>query len=99
MYVLMSLKTTLSKHSCGLSFTGLKMMVDKDAERENDGEAMMSHWRINMISFHNNHNKYLILEHRLLSGKEHYKVCNTDVPLSTYLLKTPNHDSHIYQVL
>jgi hypothetical protein len=36
------------QHSCGLSFTGLKMMVDKDAERENDGEAMMSHWRINM---------------------------------------------------
>ena len=48
------------QHSCGLTFTGLKMMVDKDAERENDGEAMMSHWRINMIDFHN---KYLILEY------------------------------------
>lgn len=88
------------QHSCGLSFTGLKMMVDKDAERENDGEAMMSHWRINMNAFHNNnHNKYLILGHRLLSGKDQYKVCNTDVPLSTFLLKTPNHDAHIYQVL
>jgi hypothetical protein len=74
------------KHSCGLSFTGLKMMVDKDAERENDGEAMMSHWRINMNAFHNNnHNKYLILGHRLLSGKDQYKVCNTDVQLSTFL--------------
>ena len=76
------------------------MMVDKDAERENDGEAMMSHWRINMISFHkNNHNKYLILGHRLLLGNDQYKVYTTDVPRSTYLLKTPNHDAHIYQVL
>jgi hypothetical protein len=58
----------LSSLAC-LSFTGLKMMVDKDAERENDGEAMMSHWRINMNAFHNNnHSKYLILGHRLLSG-------------------------------
>lgn len=75
-------------------------MVDKDAARENDGEAMMPHWRINMIDFHNNnHNKYLILGHRLLSGKDQYKVCNTDFLLGTYLLKTPNHDAYIYQVL
>jgi hypothetical protein len=53
-----------------------------------------------MIAFHNNnHNKYLILGHRLLSGKDQYKVYNTDVLHSTYLLKTPNHDAHIYQVL
>jgi hypothetical protein len=26
-------------------------------------------------------------------------VYNTDVLHSTYLLKTPNHDAHIYQVL
>jgi hypothetical protein len=36
----------------------------KDAERENDGPAMISIWRINMIDFfNNNHNKYLILGH------------------------------------
>jgi hypothetical protein len=44
-------------------------MADKDAERENDGPAMISIWRINMIDFfNNNHNKYLILGHRILSG-------------------------------
>jgi hypothetical protein len=42
-------------------------MADKDAERENDGPAMISIWRINMIDFfNNNHNKYLILGHRIL---------------------------------
>jgi hypothetical protein len=29
-------------------------MADKDAERENDGPAMISIWRINMIDFFNN---------------------------------------------
>ena len=52
------------QHSCGLTFTRLKMMVNKYSERENDGEAMMPHWRINMIDFHNSHNKYLILGHK-----------------------------------
>jgi len=34
-------------------------MVDKDAERENDGPAMISIWIINMVDFfNNNHNKY-----------------------------------------
>jgi hypothetical protein len=28
-------------------------MADKDAERENDGPAMISIWRINMIDFFN----------------------------------------------
>ena len=57
------------EHSCAVVWTGLKMMVDKDAERHNDGEAMMSNWKINMIDFWNlDHNKYLILGHRLISG-------------------------------
>jgi hypothetical protein len=38
-------------------------------KRENDGPAMISIWRINMIDFfNNNHNKYLILGHIILSG-------------------------------
>ena len=56
------------QHSCALLFTGLKLMADKDAERENDGPAMISIWRINMIDFlNNNHNKCLILGHTILS--------------------------------
>jgi hypothetical protein len=44
-------------------------MADKDAERENDGPAMISIWRISMIDvFNNNHNKYLILCHIILPG-------------------------------
>jgi hypothetical protein len=44
-------------------------MADKDAETENDGLAMISIWRINIIDFfNNNHNKYLILGHNILSG-------------------------------
>jgi hypothetical protein len=45
-----------------------KLMAAKDAERENDGSAMISIWRINMIDFlNNNHNKCLILGHTILS--------------------------------
>jgi hypothetical protein len=36
-------------------------MAAKDAERENDGPAMISIWRISMIDvFNNNHNKYIV---------------------------------------
>jgi len=44
-------------------------MAERDAERENDGDAIISRWRLDMIPFwNNNHNKYLILGHILLSG-------------------------------
>ncbi|XP_076080098.1 uncharacterized protein LOC143050878 [Mytilus galloprovincialis] len=57
------------QYSCAVAWNGLKMMVERDAERENDGLAILFHWRIDMIQFfNNNHNKYLILGHRLLSA-------------------------------
>ena len=53
----------------GLMFAGLLDLVRHDAVRENDGLAMMSHWRLDMILFHNNHHpKYVLLGHRLLAG-------------------------------
>ncbi|XP_061162619.1 uncharacterized protein LOC133171838 [Saccostrea echinata] len=52
-----------------LMFVGLMDLVRHDAVRENDGTAMMSHWRLDMILFHNNHHpKYVLLGHRLLAG-------------------------------
>uniref|UniRef100_A0A8W8IKI6 Zinc finger PHD-type domain-containing protein n=1 Tax=Magallana gigas TaxID=29159 RepID=A0A8W8IKI6_MAGGI len=53
----------------GLMFVGLMDLVRHDAVRENDGQAMMSHWKLDMILFHNNHHpKYVLLGHRLLAG-------------------------------
>lgn len=57
------------EHSCAVTWHGLKLMAERDAERENDGDAIISRWRLDMIPFwNNNHNKYLILGHILLSG-------------------------------
>ena len=48
---------------------GLMDLVRRDAVRENDGKAMMSHWRMDMLLFLNNHHpKYSLLGHRLLAG-------------------------------
>lgn len=53
----------------GLMFVGLMDLVRHDAVRENDVQAMMSHWKLDMILFHNNHHpKYVLLGHRLLAG-------------------------------
>jgi hypothetical protein len=52
-----------------LLFMGLLDLVCRDAVRENDGAAMMSHWKMDMILFHNNHHpKYVLLGHRLITG-------------------------------
>jgi hypothetical protein len=52
-----------------LLFVGLLDLVRHDAVRENDGAAMMSHWKMDMILFHNNHHpKYVFLGHRLIAG-------------------------------
>ena len=60
----------LQEYSCSMFWQFLWHMAHVDAERENDGMAMMSQWRLDMPSFwNNNHNKYLILGHRLLSGE------------------------------
>nr|XP_002736791.1 PREDICTED: uncharacterized protein LOC100378528 [Saccoglossus kowalevskii] len=62
-------KDHIAEYTTALTWKGLKYFCEKDSERENDGEAMMRTWRINMIDFwSNNHYKYLILGHRLLAG-------------------------------
>ncbi|XP_070554960.1 uncharacterized protein [Ptychodera flava] len=57
-------------YSCAMTYRGLLHMAEKDAERENDGQSMISHWKIDMLDFwSNNHFKYLTLGHRLLACK------------------------------
>ncbi|KAJ8300508.1 hypothetical protein KUTeg_022027 [Tegillarca granosa] len=56
-------------YTCALLYKGLQDRAYKDAVRENDSEIMISHWRMDMIQFwQNHHNKYLILGHKLLAG-------------------------------
>ena len=44
-------------------------MVQTTAERENNGHHLIADWKLDMVHFwNNNHNKYLILGHRLLTG-------------------------------
>uniref|UniRef100_A0ABM0N1J3 Uncharacterized protein LOC102808213 n=1 Tax=Saccoglossus kowalevskii TaxID=10224 RepID=A0ABM0N1J3_SACKO len=58
----------LFNYSCHVLWRGLFHMAERDAERENDGPAMMSNWRVSMLDFwENNHYKYLIIGHRLLA--------------------------------
>lgn len=59
------------QYSSALTWRGLYHMVERDAERENDGLVMIAHWRIAMLDYwRNNHYKYLNLGHRILAGKE-----------------------------
>lgn len=52
---------------------GLNQMVRHDAIRQNDGPAMISFWRHDMLQFHQHHHpKYLILGHRLLASTLFY---------------------------
>ncbi|XP_006824574.1 uncharacterized protein LOC102801699 [Saccoglossus kowalevskii] len=59
---------SINEYSSAVTWRGLYHMVNKDCERENDGDGMLSNWKINMLDFwKQNHNKYLILGHRLIS--------------------------------
>ncbi|XP_077862864.1 uncharacterized protein LOC144345056 [Saccoglossus kowalevskii] len=59
---------SINEHSCAVTWRGLYHLANRDAERQNDGQALISNWKINMLDFwNNNHNKYLILGHPLLS--------------------------------
>ena len=55
-----------------ITFFVFRCLLDvtlRDIIRENDGDMMMTMWRLHMTDFYNNnHYKYLILGHRLLSG-------------------------------
>nr|XP_022295009.1 uncharacterized protein LOC111105128 [Crassostrea virginica] len=56
-------------YSCCMVWRGLLHMIQREAERSNNGEQLLSDWRLDMVEFWNrNHNKYLILGHRLLAG-------------------------------
>ena len=58
-----------------LTYMGLMDLVRQNAVRENDGDAMMSHWRLDLLHFHNYHHpKYVLLGHRLLAGNYFYNV-------------------------
>ena len=60
-------------YSCALLYEGLKDLATRDMVRENDGVGMVTSWRILMPQFwENNHFKYLIIAHKLLSGNRFY---------------------------
>ncbi|XP_053406393.1 uncharacterized protein LOC123566698 [Mercenaria mercenaria] len=57
------------EYSKAAVYRGLLDLVHQDIIRENDGPAMMSLWRMNMVDFYsNNHHKYLQIGHMLLAG-------------------------------
>ncbi|OWF35407.1 hypothetical protein KP79_PYT24558 [Mizuhopecten yessoensis] len=59
----------INQYSCAVVWRGLLHMVQTAAERENNGPVMLSDWRLDMLQFWAyNHNKYLILGHRLRAG-------------------------------
>ena len=48
-------------------------MARVDAERENQGESLLSFWRIDMFDFwERRHYKYLGFAHRLLAGDKNF---------------------------
>lgn len=60
---------TKYNYSRALCWFGLNLLCRRDAVREADGEAMMSHWRIDLVHFfRTKHPKYLILAHRLIAS-------------------------------
>ncbi|XP_048736103.2 uncharacterized protein LOC125651518 [Ostrea edulis] len=57
------------QYSRSMLWRGLLHMAQTHAERTNNGDHIISDWRMDMVQFWNhNHNKYLILGHRLLGG-------------------------------
>ncbi len=61
----------LRNYSISTVWNGLLDIAYADMVKEGDGLAIMSMWRLNMIRFWiGGHNKYLIIGHRLLAGKD-----------------------------
>ena len=53
---------------------GLLHMIQTYAERCNNKDHMIADWRLDMVEFWNyNHNKYIILGHRLLASNQRFK--------------------------
>lgn len=58
------------QHSLALVWHGLQHLATRDAVREGDGEDMLSAWKMDLITFWNEHHpKYLILGHLLLASE------------------------------
>lgn len=58
------------EYTCALVWGGLVHQVRLDAERENDGLQLNSLWKTDVpFLWKDNHNKYLILGHRITAGK------------------------------
>ena len=76
------------EYSSALVWRGLFHRARKDAERENDGVDMNTHWKIDSLQFwENNHYKYLILSHRLAAGEGLY--------VHSYVIVNVNFDSKV----
>ncbi|XP_038045915.1 uncharacterized protein LOC119720342 isoform X2 [Patiria miniata] len=59
----------VQEYSRALLYEGLCHLAFRDAVREGDGPAILSHWRINTLQFWNSkHLKYFILAHNMLAG-------------------------------
>ena len=68
-YVISNYMDHLRNYSCAITWCGLNLMTRRDAVREADGDAMMSHWKIDLVHFYASHHpKYLILAHRLCAS-------------------------------
>lgn len=57
------------KYSLALVWRGLNLLCRRDAVREADGDAMMAHWKLDLVNFFaKKHPKYVILAHRLIAS-------------------------------
>ena len=61
------------EYTKGLLWQALNLFVRGDAFKENDGPAIVFHWRMDMSYMSKGHNKYMILGHQLLA----YNIFNT----------------------
>ena len=56
-------------YSWSLVWCGLNFLCRRDAVREGDGDAMITHWKLDLVQFFGNgHPKYVILAHRLIAS-------------------------------
>ena len=63
----------VQEYHSAIAWRGLAYFCEVDSERENDGPAMIANWKLNMPQFWaRNHYKYLILGHRMLTGRYVY---------------------------
>ncbi|VDI47021.1 Hypothetical predicted protein [Mytilus galloprovincialis] len=56
-------------YSRSMAWLGLNLLCRRDAVREADGNAMITHWKLDLVHFFaSKHPKYLILAHMLLAS-------------------------------